>query len=350
MRKYQPKPLAALLAVGCLALGCVSAASYALLPQAAEANYLWPISERDARRGEDLIKEYSWKCRLVQQEDGSPLKRMQDRFVEYNSKRLHYNDGKHSRWIEPVYLTKANIGFAGVTKGNCIILYAGDFEYALQDKQANFIDNSHDAVTMAHELAHFLNKDSYNNRPNSKQEYRADYDAMELLANVPEYSFASLALRQQVEDPDDPHPTNAQRRQMVLEKIAKDSKGRVRIDEEGRMYYRGELFGNEGYLDDGPSYAGKKAKTLFLAAQIATAIKNGWWKRDLIAHGPASNVFEDGRHDRTVLALYTDKTYTTPRKILASFQFDDRLNYSQYTPREQQDVQLLNAIMDLAGK
>ena len=347
MFHHQTKPFAGLLAAACFALASATATMDSLLPQTAEARV---SGGTESRWGQELVEEYDEKYGVEQQEDGTPLKRMQDRLVAFNSDKLNYNDGKHDHWIEPVYLAKRDLpDIAGIQEGNCIVLSPDDFSDALKDKHYWFVENSNDATTMAHELAHYINHDSESNRSQSEKEFRADELAMDLMANVPEYSFGSMALRHRGEDVDeDGHPTDTQRMQMVIDKIKKDSKGRVRVDEDGRMYYKGELFGDDGYLKTG-WFGDYKSDTLYLAAQIATAIKKGWWKRNLLAHGPESNVFVDGRDNCTILAIYTDTTYTVPRKILARFSFDDHLDYDQFeNDIEKHDAERMDELMNLA--
>ncbi|MDY4415445.1 hypothetical protein [Selenomonas sp.] len=348
MFQHQQKRFFPLLAATWFALAGATAASFAFLPQTAEARVK---SEAESRWGQELVEEYDEKYGVEQQADGTPLKRMQDRLVAFNSDKLNYYDGVHEYWIEPVYLAKRYLpGISGIQKGNCIVLSPDDFSDALKDKHYWFVENSNDATTMAHELAHYINHDSESSKlSQSEKEFRADELAMDLMANVPEYSFGSMALRHRGEDVDeDGHPTDTQRMKMVLDKIKKDSKGRVRVDEDGRMYYKGELFGDDGYLKTG-WFGDYQSDTLYLAAQIATAIKKGWWKRNLLAHGPESNVFVDGRDGCTILAIYTDTTYTVPRKILARFSFDDRLDYDQFeSDVERHDAERMDELMDLA--
>lgn len=348
MWKHQNKRLAGLLAAACFALAGASAAGNLCFPQAAEAHV---SSETERRWGQDLVEEYDEKYGVVQQGDGSPLKRMQDRLVAFNSDKLNYDDGHHKHWIEPVYLANRKLpDIAGIQEGNCIVLSPDDFEDTLKDQHRTFVENSNEAIVMAHELAHYIHHDSESGkRTQAEKEYQADLLAMDLLANVPEYSFASLALRHGGDETDeDGHPTDTQHMQMVRDKIEKDSKGRIRVDEEGRMYYKDELFGDDGYLKVG-WFSDYKSDTLYLAAQIATAIQKGWWKRKLLAHGPESNVFVDGRDGCTILAIYTDTTYTVPRKILARFPFDDHLDYDQFeNDIERHDAERMDEIMDMA--
>ena len=192
MFQHQQKRFFPLLAATWFALAGATAASFAFLPQTAEARVK---SEAESRWGQELVEEYDEKYGVEQQADGTPLKRMQDRLVAFNSDKLNYYDGVHEYWIEPVYLAKRYLpGISGIQKGNCIVLSPDDFSDALKDKHYWFVENSNDATTMAHELAHYINHDSESSKlSQSEKEFRADELAMDLMANVPEYSFGSMA-------------------------------------------------------------------------------------------------------------------------------------------------------------
>lgn len=365
---YSSKKMAAMVMAACFAMSGVTAAGYAFAPSQAEAKMASPEQERKwaKKAQEDDAKKY----RIEQSEPGSPLRHIQDQLIKYNSDRLNYDDGKHDRWLEPVWLGFGDIPTTGWSQGgyvmipNQTVMLANGLSGVIHHQENvnndyNIYNNSNIASTLAHEFAHFANNDSRNKATASSKgsiecEYRADETGRQFMANVPEYSMMSGILHYASAwngyDKNlgyQTHPSDPDRFHAFLDALKKSSNGRVSLDREYRLTVDGKLFMGTGYMPISDE-ADKQARTVYLAGQIATCIQKGIWNRDYIAHRAENKIFADGRPDKVVLAMWDNPQIVgAPKKILGTFDFDERKPKIERSELEQTEVDTLNYIMDL---
>ena len=318
---------------------------------------------------QDLAEDRA-KYEMVQSQPGSPLRHMQDELIKYNSDKLNYDDGKHDRWLEPVWLCLSqSMASTGWSQGGYVAINqrtvgaANGMEHPFkmrENTERNIYNNSTIAKTLAHEFGHFINNDARTGATKKsstsiKCEYAADEMAMVLLGNVPEYSAGSeidvdLESNGNGYDPAlgyQTHPSEQDRAKAELAYIKKISGGRVVLDRDCHLTVDGKLFMGTGYLPDSEDGKGVE-RTVYLAGQIATCIQKGIWKRENIAHAAESYFFSDGRDNKTTLAVWSTSEYKgTPAKILGTFDYDSRKSKDERTPAEKDEVHALNYIMDL---
>ena len=365
---YSSKKMAAMVMAACFAMSGVTAAGYAFAPSQAEAKMASPEQERKwaKKAQEDDAKKY----RIEQSEPGSPLRHIQDQLIKYNSDRLNYDDGKHDRWLEPVWLGFGDIPTTGWSQGgyvmipNQTVMLANGRQGVLNHQENvnndyNIYNNSNIAATLAHEFAHFANNDARKRSVEKSStsiacELKADATAREFMANVPEYSMLSnmsnYSLNWNGYDKElgyQTHPSDQERFQAFLDDLKKASNGRVSLDKEYHLIVDGELFMGTGYMQTTED-ASEQVRTIYLAGQIATCIQKGIWNRDYIAHRAENKIFADGRPDKVVLAMWDNpQRVGAPKKILGTFDFDERKPKIERSELEQTEVDTLNYIMDL---
>ena len=366
---YSSKKMAAMVMAACFAMSGATAAGYVLAPSQAEARMASPEEEREWAK--EAQEDDASKYTIVQAEEGSPLRNIQDRLIKYNSDRLNYDDGKHDRWLEPVWLGFGDIPTTGWSQGGYVMIpnqtvsLANGRQGALHRNQNvnndyNIYNNSNIAETLAHEFAHFTNNDvRKGNTRKSKTsiacEYQADATAREFLANVPEYSIGSQLLiyagghwngfdeRRGIQT----HPADKDRFQAIVDGIKKASNGRVSVDNELHLTVDGKLFMGTGYVQT-TDEADKKVRTAYLAGQIATCIQEGIWNRDYIAYNAENKIFKDGRPDKVVLAIWDNSQCVgEPKKILGTFDYDMHKAKRDRNQIEQTEVDTIGYIMDL---
>ena len=366
---YSSKKMAAMVMAACFAMSGVTAAGYAFAPSQAEAKMASPEQER--KWAKEAQEDDAKKYRIEQSEPGSPLRHIQDQLIKYNSDRLNYDDGKHDRWLEPVWLGFGDIPTTGWSQGGYVMIpnktvtIANGRQGVLNHQENvnndyNIYNNSNIAETLAHEFAHFANNDSHKGSVSKSStsiacELKADATAREFLANVPEYSMGSqlpcyaqgrwngvdrkLGYKT--------HPSDQERFRAIADDVRKISNGRVSVDEELRLTVDGKLFMGTGYVQT-TNEADKNVRTAYLAGQIATCIQKGIWNRDYIAHRAENKIFADGRPDKVVLAMWDNpQRVGAPKKILGTFDFDERKPKIERSELEQTEVDTLNYIMDL---
>ena len=366
---YSSKKMAAMVMAACFAMSGATAAGYVLAPNQAEAKMASPEQERKwaKKAQEDDAKKY----RIEQSEPGSPLRHIQDQLIKYNSDRLNYDDGKHDRWLEPVWLGFGDIPTTGWSQGGYVMIpnktvtIANGRQGVLNHQENvnndyNIYNNSNIAETLAHEFAHFANNDSRKGSVSKSStsiacELKADATAREFLANVPEYSMGSqlpcyaqgrwngvdrkLGYKT--------HPSDQERFRAIADDVRKISNGRVSVDNELHLTVDGKLFMGTGYVQT-TDEADKKIRTAYLAGQIATCIQKGIWNRDYIAYNAENKIFKDGRPDKVVLAIWDNSQCVgEPKKILGTFDYDMHKAKRDRNQIEQTEVDTIGYIMDL---
>lgn len=317
----------------------------------------------------DLAEDRA-KYEMVQSQPGSPLRHMQDELIKYNSDKLNYDDGKHDRWLEPVWLCLSeSMASTGWSQGGYVAINQSTVSAAnsfhpghegRENGERNIYNNSTIAKTIAHEFGHFINNDARTGATKKsstsiKCEYAADEMAMVLLGNVPEYSAGSridvdLSMTGNGYDPAlgyQTHPSDQDRAKAELSYIKKISGGRVVLDRDCHLTVDGKLFMGTGYLPDSEDGESLE-RTVYLAGQIATCIQKGIWKRANAAHASESIFFNNGRNDKTTLVMCKDSTLNgDPLKIFGTFDVDPRKDKTDRTAEEQREADCVNAILAL---
>ena len=116
-----------------------------------------------------------------------------------------------------------------------------------------------------------------------------------------------------VGDTDDPdHPLTSARANMVSNYITTASKNRLKFDKEYRVTLDGKLFNGTGYAPDydiGGRWPGIEAneRTMYVAGQIAFAIKYGVWNKHDLMMQTQQSLFGYGG-DTVVLSVRNPKS------------------------------------------
>lgn len=303
-------------------LGAVAAVSDANIAEAKEKIItITPQKERDGARANFEKEKAQYNLRETSKK--SPLRKIQDNLVVYNSDRLNYNDGKHERWLEPIGIADNTYPHEGSSCAGYTYVKQW-YEDQLENyfHEYNIVQYSNTAALLAHEYGHFVNKDSLSwvkGQPQSAQrddEFGADQMGMELLDKVPEYSMGSMVARatgfQGI------YPT-AWDDLKILEDWSYDRVKFVQIDGVNCLSVDGVPFTVRQSHNLGASWdASGDDRTMYLMGQIASCIHHGMWKKRNIFWGPESNYFLNGRSDCTTLFVY-DPNSDVQIKFLATF-------------------------------
>ena len=364
------KKLCGIAVVALLAGGMVTI-PYVAFPQYAEAaKFISPDEERLA--GQNYIASEKKEHSLTKLAPNTYLGNVMDKIIKANPDKLNYDDGKHDRWVSAPYLSddidQSNAASAGgyfVITGKKVILSSlyDDGEHLATERSIEKAPNniylfSSFATDIAHELAHFANKDSMldnDKRDVFKLELRTDEDGMRLLDKVPEYSIGSFVSNlfherrlSYVSDDKDRHPTWKQYQDADRAYIEKISKGRVKLDEDSRLTLDGKLFMGTGYMPSS-EYSDYRERTAYLAGQIASCIQRGIWKRTNLAHNRESRFFAGGNPQKTTLAVWENQVKGGPVKFLGTFDSSEDSIKGHRSAKEQQEIDCMNYIMNSLG-
>lgn len=296
----------------------------------------------------------------------SIMQMIQDSLVRWNSKYLNIDDGKHKRWLEPFWIVGGDDsrnassigGFVEISEGYarlCDAVYrdgkpTGDVR---SNKPRNIANNSSIAAIFAHECAHFAREDwkraSYREtRGTYKAELAADALGMDFLSNTPEYSPGSaitVRLRNsdtQYSQNTGRHPSNATRIEKERAILRKMSKGRVVVEQDGRTSIDGRLLNGTGFLPDSED-SDSIERTLYVAGQIASAIKKGKWQKKLLSRETEDAVLMRGKKDKTVLVV-RDSPQGQIIKIVGTFDFDSTKQANKLKGKEREKANLVAEI------
>lgn len=331
-----------------LAVALVSGVSVVNKANIVEAHTISPQKERKFA-AEQLAQDQK-KYTMYQVSEGSEIRNIQDKLIAYNSDRLNYNDGKHDRWLDPVWIvengTVDGASAAGMALSGYIKIHAKANEYVQGIDERNYIAYSYSSALLAHEFGHFANQDTLSWKDGEKyrwqDEHEADKTAIEFLDKVPDYSISSMLLIGSGEDGIHSSPEE------VTKYIEDWSYGRVKFIQYDWwnciFTVDGKLFnppnGNKGLRDTVDTKG--MPRTLYLAGQIASCIHQGIWKKENIAYAKESYFFKNGRDNKTTLAVWSDSSCNgRPAKILATFDFDFSKN-GQYSQEEKWQIENFN--------
>lgn len=296
----------------------------------------------------------------------SIMQMMQNSLVRWNPRYLNINDGKHKRWLEPFWIMSGcenrNAGSIGgfieISEGYarlCDAVYRDGVstEDLRPNKPRNIANNSSIAAIFAHECAHFAREDwkraSYREtRGAYNAELAADALGMEFLSNTPEYSPGS-AITVRLRNSDTQyvqntgrHPSNATRIEKERGILKKMSKGRVVVEQSGRTTIDGNLLNDTGFLPDSED-SDSVERTLYVAGQIASAIKKGKWQKKLLSRETEDAVLMRGKKDKTVLVV-RDSPQCQIIKIVGTFDFDSTKQANKLKGKEREEANLVAEI------
>lgn len=315
----------------------------------AEAHTISPQKEREFA-AEELAQDQK-KYTIYQASEGSEIRNIQDKLIAYNSDRLNYNDGKHDRWLEPVWIVDNNtvddeVPAVGMALSGYVKIHAEANNCVRGVDERNYTAYSYSSALLAHEFGHFVNKDTLSWKDGKKyrweDEHEADKTAIELLDKVPDYSISSMLIDAGGADGIHSSPEE------VMKYIEDWSYGRVKFIQydwwDCIFTVDGKLFnppnGNKGLRDTVDTKG--RSRTLYLAGQIASCIHQGIWKKENIAYAKESYFFKNGRDNKTTLAVWSDSSCNgKPAKILATFDFDFSKN-GQYSQEEKWQIENFN--------
>ncbi len=411
------KILAALLSIVTIAAIPV----FELEPATAEAHMLSSKQERSI--GDKIYRKHTKDHYIEVPSETDIVSIAQKRLVECNPDRLNMNDGKHKRWLYPTVIDRSETypNAYMYPGGRSVIFYTNVDIETIYDKHDNFRDddyrptsadyytsNSNVAAVLAHEYGHWANADFLrsadrhmgiavalscipipvgavvgahiataggnvllNRQESFNAEAGADQAALELLANVPEYSMGSFISSftrykkylksnnmtdktTNFKDFVAAHSHNDTRMQRACDYMKKISNGRVELDINSRLKVDGKPVGIDGLLMD-TKLADGKERTAFIAGQIATCIQKGIWDHHHLVITRESDYLPDnGSYWRTVLfACETPgRDHGSGRiiKVLGTFDCDiDSINSNgRLSKDKQRAVDELRSIWNMA--
>lgn len=331
-----------------LAVACLGGINIVNISSVAEAKIITTTPKAERAGAETIFKKDKEKYHLRDTAEDSPLRKIQDTLITYNSDKLNYNDGKHDRWLSPVGIADSNYPYNGASCGG-VTYIRKEYEDALIGcPEYNFVEYSNVAALLAHEFGHFVNKDTLSwvegipKTARRDDEFGADQMGMNLLDKVPEYSIASML--NYASGFQNIYPTATD----DMKYIEDWSYGRVKFIQYDWwnciFTVDGKLFnppnGNKGLRDTVDTKG--MPRTLYLAGQIASCIHQGIWKKENIAYAKESYFFKNGRDNKTTLAVWSDSSCNgKPAKILATFDFDFSKN-GQYSQEEKWQIENFN--------
>ena len=280
---------------------------------------------------QDLSRQYVLK-------DNPDLNRIYNEIISANPSTLWMEDGRHDYFLRPIKEIDSGLsmsetanygdGYIIVTRGTINHLNAVAPFSSLRNKNlpSCIYNNSSVAETFAHEIAHW--KQIYNVSRSNKEsiaiENEADLMALEYFDNTTLYGYGGALISDYrasfLGDSkiDVRHDTSEHRYKAVANYISRVSNGRVKIDERGNCKIDGKDidFGNDSSIAPkapGDYGAIGAERTMFVAGQIAYAIKHGIWNLDNIAIISQGEMFSDLKNnismrDATVLAIKNPRT------------------------------------------
>ena len=339
-----------------LAVACLGGINIVNISNVAEAKIITTTPKAERAGAETIFKKEKEKYHLRDTAEDSPLRKIQDNLVAYNSDRLNYNDGKHDRWLSPVGIADSNYPYNGASCGG-VTYIKKEYEDALIGcPEYNIVGYSNVAALLAHEFGHFVNKDTLSwvegipKAARRDDEFEADQMGMNLLDKVPEYSIASML--NYASGFQNIYPTATD----DMKYIEDWSYGRVKLVQldpwnciftvDGKVFSIGESHGLWDSYD-----ARAIERTQYLMGQIASCIHHNMWKKGNMLWGRESDYFLNGRPNKTTLLVY-DKNSNVPIKFLGTFDFSiDDLNAPKHTTTiktmaKDMEIASFNAIKD----
>ena len=238
------------------------------------------------------------------------LTRIQKEIVDANPNILWFEDGKHDFFLRPIqeitynddtgYSFNAGDGYIFINKAH--LRYANGIYPAMSGRPNNpwnIYNNSELASTIAHEIGHWKNAEKYYCSANEEITYEnnADIASLELLEGTAYYGYGgelidwyrhvSTSDEEEIRN-DKRHASPQTRFNATADYVSRASNGRIKIDIKGNCTYDGKPiflankskqvpvpFGDSPVID-----VIQEERTMYVAGQIAFAIKYGVWNTD----------------------------------------------------------------------
>lgn len=300
-KNHLGKRIISLVILACMAVPGVTVVEDFCAPVIAEAGHRNADEERLS--GQRMLEEHRQGSSVKRAKKDSLEYRIQKTLVEANPDKLNFDDGKHERWVDPLYIQIDTCPNAW-SNGSTIIMTTEEVRLCSirlldeehpyrpfvirKDPEANLGVTSDIASVLAHELAHFANKDTMltgqSHKENIREELQADIDGMELMDKLPQYSPGSMAIVHMKErwydyGPSPDYPSNYDATRNCLDYIEKMSGNKVAIDDYGRIKVNGALFMDDGTIHGTPEEGSRQERTIYLAGQIASCMKHKVWHK-----------------------------------------------------------------------
>ena len=260
--------------------------------------------------------------------------RIYHEIVEANPTRMWFNDGKHPYYLQELRCIDSYSGkMDAFNAGDGIICitrrYIGECSgYATCAVSVNgkgkhkIYNNAIIASALAHEIGHWEDKTLKSSRTTEESiqaERIADRLALEYMDGTLFYGYGGCLIDNAtrfVDDSeakdDETHPLPSARANMVSNYITNASKNRLKFDKEYRVTLDGKLFNGTGYAPDydiGGRWPEIEAneRTMYVAGQIAFAIKYGVWNKHDLMMQTQQSLFGCGG-DTVVLSVRNPKS------------------------------------------
>ena len=234
------------------------------------------------------------------------LTRIQKEIVNANPNVLWFEDGRHDYFLRPIQEITRNDkdaasfnigdGYIFINTGNLQFMN-GIYPFMSQRKNTpwNVYNNSVVAYTIAHEIGHWKNpqKARHSLAEQVSYENNADRTALELLdgtsyhgyggALIGYYRTINVTTDEQIRN-DKEHSSPQTGFASIADYISKSSNGRIKIDPKGNCTYDGKPIFLANKSKQVPFHANspvidviQEERTMYVAGQIAFAIKYGVW-------------------------------------------------------------------------
>lgn len=366
-KNHLGKRILSLAIMACMAVPGVTVVEDFCAPVIAEAGHRNADEERLS--GQRMLEEHRQKHIVTKAEKGSYAYEVQKNLIDYNQDRLNFDDGKHERWLEPIYLKRDHVEANAWSNGGIVIMtsqegalcayrspdeeYSEGFTRKLE--RDNLIVSSNFASVLAHEFAHFANKDTMltgqSHKENIREELQADVDGMDMMAKVPQYSMGSMISIHLMErdyhpyPPSPDYPSNQEATEYCMKHLSKVAKGRVSLDNDMRMTVDGKLFMGDGWVHGGTKEEGnRRERTLYLAGQIASCINAGiWHKKNLVIYD-ASEALPSVKKGEKVLLFVGGNGVA---KCLGTFDYPVSKDDNELSSYEEHERETLRYILDM---
>ena len=345
---------------------------YSASPSPTEARWgdlsLW---DEKVQTEQFLLEELNNPTKVESVKDNPDLLRIQREIVNANPGVLWFK-GKnvHDYGLRPIQEIKradqkgssynSGDGFIYVTHDDLLYMN-GIYPYATRRKNDpwHVYNNSQIAFTIAHEIAHWKNPEKYY-RTDKEQvvfENNADRTALELLeapayhgyggALIEWYRSSNVMRKEEIEN-DKEHAAPQTRFKAAADYVKRASNGRVKIDLKGNCTYDGKPiflarkskqvptpFGDNPVIDVIP-----EERTMYVAGQIAFAIKYGVWNKKNLIVTTHDDAFGTRGWKFIVLAVNNPKTGGF--KVIDKFYIKPDRFYVIYQGFLENDASVLN--------
>ena len=261
------------------------------------------------------------------------LERIQKEIMDANpsliDKEEAVKEGK-DRFLHPVMFFdfKGNVHYAGNLGDGYISLSKSAMNFMNQyrssddssqnmrgNKAEDIYNNSEIAFNLAHESAHWENKEKYHAETEEeiKQELDADKKAVDYLERTQYYgiggglidfyryeelkeSYSYKPMKNNI------HLTDSERYEYLADRIKEDSNGMLTIKKSGEATYGKDKFNNIGFAPSKKGEVDSSERTMYVVGQIAFAIKHDVWDLGSARIKTQDDVFGNGNQN-IVLAV-----------------------------------------------